>query len=100
MMTIDQFIARLELKVKRDKTAFVASPCLRTIKHYQCPLNYVARQAPNVFTVHESAILLGLSSRAASQIMICADHDESDNYQDWSPKLRARLLKACGLEAE
>ena len=90
-MTLDEFVDAFARTVQRRLTHWhVTSGQLRTT-HWYCPLQYMAGDAGNIWSVFHCARELQLDPDIAEQIALAADDYDSNNG------LRQRLLRAAVL---
>jgi hypothetical protein len=91
-MTLEQFLAALEKTPRKWKQVGFMLRCVNK-SHYQCcPIVSVAGGDFVNSEYKKAANALGLGIRLANKIANAADA-----VGPYDPKLRKRLLKACGL---
>ena len=92
-MTLQQFLDKLAETPKRWVVGDDGMGARMGIRlDEKCPIEAVAGMPAHHITRARS--LLGLAPRTAQRVMYAADYTLGEGYD---PKLRARLLKACGL---
>lgn len=85
-MTLTEFIDKLEAD---GEWCLDAALCIRRRDTACCPIEYVAGSPP--LHVRPAGAMLGLTSYRVTNVIRASD-------RNGAPQLRARLLKACGLE--
>ena len=90
-MTLDEFVDVFARTVLRRRTHwYVTNGQLRTTRWY-CPLQYMAGDSGDIWSVFHCARELQLNPDTAEAIALAADDYDSNNG------LRRRLLRAAGL---
>jgi hypothetical protein len=89
MKTISTFLKEVQMRGVKFRLNRAGQIRTFTREHY-CPLDAMADETNTWFKYKEP---LGLSSDDAEAIILAADNDEACDQ-----KLRAKLLKACGIK--
>jgi hypothetical protein len=96
-MTLKQFLHELRIVTAEDRTWCLEDGCITSVEDEQCPIHEVwlhsplSRETGQLEDYYQEGEALGLSPHTISRIAAAAD---ARGY----PKMRAKLLKACGLE--